>query len=286
MKKLFKRKTKTTEEKKINAPWTKYYGDVPTNLNYFQGTLAEMIENSANKYPELIAYEYYGLNCTYREFYKKVEETAKALKAQGVKENDRVTICMPNTPQGLFAFYAVNMIGAIANVIHPLSAEKEIEFYLNISESEFLITIDISYEKVMKIIDNTKVKKIVVVSAANDFGRPMTFLYWVTKGRKINVKIERDNIIGWKKFIEFGKTFEGNYKCHKTADSVAAILYSGGTTGVPKGIMLSNKNFNSVATQAGLMCHAKTSESVLSIMPIFHCFGLTVCIHTPLVNGM
>lgn len=286
MKKLFKRKTKTTEEKKINAPWTKYYGDVPTNLNYFQGTLAEMIENSANKYPELIAYEYYGLNCTYREFYKKVEETAKALKAQGVKENDRVTICMPNTPQGLFAFYAVNMIGAIANVIHPLSAEKEIEFYLNISESEFLITIDISYEKVMKIIDNTKVKKIVVVSAANDFGRSMTFLYWVTKGRKINVKIERDNIIGWKKFIEFGKTFEGNYKCHKTADSVAAILYSGGTTGVPKGIMLSNKNFNSVATQAGLMCHAKTSESVLSIMPIFHCFGLTVCIHTPLVNGM
>ena len=286
MKKLFKRKTKTTEEKKINAPWTKYYGDVPANLNYFQGTLAEMIENSANKYPELIAYEYYGLNCTYREFYKKVEETAKALKAQGVKENDRVTICMPNTPQGLFAFYAVNMIGAIANVIHPLSAEKEIEFYLNISESEFLITIDISYEKVMRIIDNTKVKKIVVVSAANDFGRPMTFLYWVTKGRKINVKIERDNIISWKKFIESGKTFEGNYKCHKTADSVAAILYSGGTTGVPKGIMLSNKNFNSVATQAGLMCHAKTSESVLSIMPIFHCFGLTVCIHTPLVNGM
>ena len=191
------------ETKTLKAPWTKYYGDVPANLNYFQGTLAEMIEASANKYPELIAYEYYGLTCTYREFYRHVEETAKALKAQGVKENDRVTICMPNTPQGLFAFYVVNMIGAIANVIHPLSAEKEIEFYLNIVECEFLITIDISYEKVMNIIVNTKVKKIIFVSAANDFGRSMTFLYWATKGRKINVKIDRDNIISWEKlFIE------------------------------------------------------------------------------------
>ena len=91
---------------------------------------------------------------------------------------------MPNTPQGVIAFYAVNMIGAIANMIHPLSAEKEIEFYLNVSNSKFLITIDIAYEKVMHIIDNTSVDKMVVVSAAQDFGRSMTFLYWLTKGRK------------------------------------------------------------------------------------------------------
>lgn len=286
MKRLFKRKTKSNEVQEINRPWTKYYGNVPASLNYFQGTLAEMIESSATKYPDLDAYEYYGLSCTFSEFYAHIEETARALKAQGVKENDRVTICMPNTPQALYAFYAVNMIGAVANVIHPLSAEKEIEFYLNISESNFLITIDISYEKIMNIIDNTKVQKMIVVSAANDFGRTMTFLYWLTKGRKINVKIERDNIISWKRFIESGKEYSGNYKCHKTADSVAVILYSGGTTGTPKGIMLSNKNFNAVATQAGLVCHTTPGESVLSIMPIFHCFGLTVCIHTPLSNGM
>lgn len=286
MRKLFKRKTQNNIGLALNAPWTKYYGDVPKSINYFQGTIAEMIEASATKYASLTAYEYYGVTCTYREFYAKIEETAKALKAQGVSENDRVTICMPNTPQGLISFYAVNMIGATANMIHPLSAEKEIEFYLNVSNSKFLITIDIAYEKIMHIIDNTNVEKMVVVSAAQDFGRSMTFLYWLTKGRKIKVKIERDNIMGWKKFIDSGKKYMGNYKCHKTADSIAVILYSGGTTGTPKGIMLSNKNFNAMAEQASAMCNTKPEESVLSIMPIFHGFGLTVCIHTPLYCGM
>ena len=287
MKRLFKRKTQNDDKGiALAAPWSKFYGNVPSKLNYFQGTISEMIEVSANKYADLTAYEYYGIKVSYSEFYKKIEETAKALKAQGVGENDRVTICMPNTPQGLIAFYAVNMVGAIANMIHPLSAEKEIEFYLNVSNCKFLITIDISYEKIMHIIDNTSVEKIVVVSAAQDFGRTMTFLYWLTKGRKINVKIDRNNIIGWKKFIDSGKKYVGNYKCHKAPDSVAVILYSGGTTGTPKGIMLSNRNFNAMAEQASHMCETKPEESVLSIMPIFHGFGLTVCIHTPLSCGM
>ena len=287
MKKLFKRKTQiNNNEMELKTPWDKFYGNVPKSINYFQGTIAEMIELSANKHADLYAYEYYGIKCTYREFYAKIEETAKALKAQGVNENDRVTICMPNTPQGIITFYAVNMVGAIANMIHPLSAEKEIEFYLNISHSKFLLTIDIAYEKIMNIIGNTEVEKMIVVSAAQDFGRSMTFLYWLTKGRKISVKITRNNIIGWKTFIDSGKKYTGNYKCHKTADSVAVILYSGGTTGTPKGIMLTNKNFNAMAEQASSMCEATAKESVLSIMPIFHGFGLTVCIHTPLSTGM
>ncbi len=286
MRKLFKRKTQNNNGIALNAPWTKYYGDIPKNINYFQGTISEMIEMSANKYADFTAYEYYGVTCSYREFVSKIEECAKALKAQGVSENDRVTICMPNTPQGLIAFYAVNMIGAIANMIHPLSAEKEIEFYLNVSNSKFLIAIDIAYEKIMHIIDNTSVEKMVVVSVAQDFGRSMTFLYWLTKGRKINVKIERDNIIGWKRFIDSGKKYVGNYKCHKTPDSAAVILYSGGTTGTPKGIVLSNKNFNAMAEQANAMCQTSPKETVLSILPIFHGFGLTVCIHTPLSSGM
>ena len=286
MRRLFRKKTQNENSGSLNAPWTKYYGSIPSSIKYFQGTISEMIEASSTKYSRLDAYEYYGVTCTYSEFYKKIEETAKALKAQGVSENDRVTICMPNTPQGLIAFYAVNMVGAIANMIHPLSAEKEIEFYLNVAHSKFLIAIDIAYSKIMNIIDNTEVEKMVVVSAAQDFGRSLTFLYWLTKGRKINVKIDRDNIFGWKKFIESGKKYTGNYKCHKSPDSVAVILYSGGTTGTPKGIMLTNKNFNAMAEQASHMCQTTPEESVLSIMPIFHGFGLTVCIHTPLSCGM
>lgn len=286
VKRLFKRKIKNNEVCALEAPWTKFYNDIPKNLNYFQGTISELLGLAVQKHPDLIAYEYYGITCTYKEFLKKIEETAKALKAFGVAENDHITICMPNTPQGIILFYAVNMVGGIASMIHPLSAEKEIEFYLNVTKSKYLFTIDLAYNKIMNIIDESAVLKTVVISPAQDFSRSLTFFYWLKQGRKLNIKLKHENIYGFKQFLAAAKDYQGNYKCHKSSESLALILYSGGTTGTPKGIMLSNKNFNAMAEQASLMCNTKVGESVLAIMPIFHGFGLTVSIHTPLISGM
>lgn len=275
------------KKSKNDRPWINFYNkNVPANLKYPNISIVDLIIKTASDYPENIAYEYFGNKCSYRDLIAKIEIVAKALKSYGVEKNEKVTICMPNTPEGIISFYAVNMIGAVANMIHPLSSENEMEFYLNTAKSKVVICIDVAFEKIYKIKDNTKLEKIIVANAAEDFKIVMSSLYWLKEGRKVKIPHE-PGITLWKTFLKSSNYYKGAYEAHKKAHDAAVILYSGGTTGKPKGILLSNLNFNALAIQSGLMCDpADVGHSVLSIMPIFHGFGLGVCIHTPLHKGM
>lgn len=275
-----------SNKKKKDRPWIDFYeNDVPANLKYPNLSLVDLIRKSADDHPYNIAYEYFGNKCTYYDFMIKIETVAKALKSYGVEKNDRVTICMPNTPEGVISFYAVNMIGAIANMVHPLSSANELEFYLNTSKSKIAICIDIAFEKMYSIKENTRLEKIIIANAAEDFKIVKSSLYWLKEGRKVKFPPD-ENIVMWKTFLRYGSYYQGNYEAHRKAQDAAVILYSGGTTGKPKGILLSNLNFNALVIQSVLMVGGiDGSESVLSIMPIFHGFGLGICIHAPLYVG-
>ena len=277
LKKLFKKISKSESSKE---------DIIPTHLDYPNFTLYEHVEVTAKKFPKYYAYEYYNNLCTYEEFMKKIDNCARALKAEGVKKGDAVTICMPNTPEAITMFYAVNKIGAVCNMIHPLSSAQEIKYYLNLAESKIILTINVSLEKVMSIIDETKVERVVLASPSEEMNGVMSFLYYVTSGRKI--KVEKDSRIKkWKEFISSGKEYTLNTKEDVAMTDTAIILYSGGTTGTPKGIVLSNYNFTALATQGKIMCEpCKEGDTALSIMPIFHGLGLGVCIHIPLTVGM
>ncbi len=270
-----------------STPWVKYYKDVSNHLKYSESSMVGYLLEAVSKYPEDVAYEFYGSTCTYRTFYEQIRETARSLKAQGVKENDKVTICMPNTPSAVIMFYAVNMVGAIACMVHPLSAENEIELYLNESESNFLFVLDLVYEKVRKIVDNTNVNKIVVGSVGDNLKNIKKFIYKF-RSRGETPKIEHtDDIMTWREFLNFGYDYDGEFVCLRKAQDPAVILYSGGTSGSPKGIMLSNYNFNALALASHKMIEQSgPGESILAILPIFHGFGLGVCIHTTLCCGM
>lgn len=274
---------------KKERPWVKYYNKdrIKPNLTYSNTSMVGYLLEAVSRFPEYIAYEYYGKTCTYRELYEKIRNTAKCLRAQGVKDGDKVTICMPNTPEAIIMFYAINMVGAIASMIHPLSAENEIELYLNESESTFLFVLDMVYDKVHNIIDNTKVKKIVIGSVGDNLKTIKKILYKYKSHGKIP-KIElTDDIMTWKEFLNYGYDYDGEYASLKCPNDPAVILYSGGTSGEPKGILLSNLNLNSLALQCHKMIDiANEGTSILSILPIFHGFGLGVCIHTPLCCGM
>ena len=281
-----------------NYPWYKLYKEgVPHTIEYPEGLLVDVIFDTALKYPSLDAIEYYGNKITYKELADKIIDAAKAFKSLGVEEGDIVSICMPNTISAIVSFYAVNMVGAIANMIHPLTSEKEIESFLNNTKSKVILTIDINYKKVLNIINNTYVTKIIVASAGDDLKGLKKLMYNIFKAdvtkavkklRSVFLKAFKNReVITYKKFIKRGSSYYEDYGSTRKKDDTAVILYSGGTSGSPKGIKLTNLSFNALAYQAHYMCDpSKKGDSVLSIMPIFHGFGLGVCIHTPLHIGM
>ncbi len=270
----------------VKAPWLSQMGEVPATLEYFQGSMYEAVERIAEKYPKHIAFDFMGKSTTYKELIERINMCAKSLRTIGVRQGDRVTIAMPNCPQAIYMFYAVNLIGGICNMIHPLSAEKEIEFYLNESKSVTAITLDQFYHKFDHIRANTGIVNIIIASVKDELTRPVKAGYMLTEGRKVE-KIPSDApVIRWKEFTRLSKHCFYRYKVTRSAQDPAVILYSGGTTGTTKGIVLTNLNFNALGQQVVAANQMfRPGDKMLAAMPIFHGFGLGVCIHTMLSQG-
>lgn len=275
-------------DEKITAktPWEGSMGVIPMHLDYFEGSMFDKVKEIADQYPNYIAFDFMSKPTTYKKMVEEIENCAKALKTIGVREGDRVTIALPNCPQAIYMFYAVNLIGGICNMIHPLSAEKEIEFYLNASKSVTAITLDQFYHKFENVRQNTGVTNIIIASVKDELSRPIRAGYMLTEGRKIK-KIPKDApVILWKDFIRMSKYCFYNFKVERRSDDPAVILYSGGTTGTTKGIVLSNKNFNALGQQViATNPMFRPGDKMLAAMPVFHGFGLGVCIHTMLSQG-
>ncbi len=273
--------------KKIKAPWKKFYKKKEMEFEVPDISIYQMLKNSALKYKDLTAINYFGKTLTYEEFLEQIDLAARAFRSQGIRKGDVVTVCMPNTPEGVISFYAINKIGALANMIHPLSGEEEIKEYLLSTNSVMLVMIDLCYEKVKNIIQDTNVYKTIVVSAKDSMPFLMGVGYEVTQGIKIKKPKKSESYLYWKDFIKKALTYEGDYFVESNKNSPAVILHSGGTTGVPKGIVLSNGNFNALAIQAKIVFKTiKPADRLLAIMPIFHGFGLGVSIHAPFYLGM
>lgn len=270
----------------VKTPWIKNLGGVPAHLEYYQGSMYDKVAEIAENYPDYIAYDFMGGKVKYKDFIKKVDDCARALAAIGVKEDERVTICMPNAPQAVIMFYAINKIGAIANMVHPLSSEKEIEFYLKESASVVCITLDQFYGKFERIRGNVPLRSLIITSIKDVLSPVKRKGYYLAQGRKIKKVPANAEIVWWEKFLRDGSHYHGPYHVERKAGDPAVILYSGGTTGTTKGILLSNLNFNALSQQIiATNPMFKPGDKMLAVMPIFHGFGLGVCIHSMLASG-
>ena len=270
-----------------SAPWLAYYGNTPASLDYPHITMYQMLSATARKYPNSTAYVFMGRQTTYSAFMKRIEAAAKGLVNMGIRKGDKVTICMANTPQALDCFYALNRIGAIPNMIHPLSAAKEIAFYLNFSKSKAILTLDQFYCKVAEIVPELEnPTTILIAKVVDELPFPLSTLYPMTKSARAVKKLPKTGYTLWYDMVKAGKDAvlpadEGK------GEDCGAILYSGGTTGTTKGIMLSNLNFNALGLQTIAASGYGTiaGMKMLSIMPVFHGFGLGIGIHTALIGG-
>ena len=271
------------------APWLKYYGNTPASLEYPHKTMYEMVEAAAKRHPNHVAYVFMGKKTTYTEFMKRIQAAAQGLYKMGIRKGDKVTICMANTPQALDCFYALNRIGAIPNMIHPLSAAQEIAFYLNFSQSKAILTLDQFYEKVASIQPQLKnPTTILIAKVADELPIPLNVLYPMTKAARAVKKLPKAGYTLWYDMVKAGKNTK--LPAQKSRyDACGAILYSGGTTGTTKGIMLSNLNFNALGLQtiaaSGFTMDEISDMKMLSVMPVFHGFGLGIGIHTALIAG-
>ena len=273
---------------KPKAPWAKYYKKSDMNITSPNKSLYCFLRDKAKegKYDDNIAISYFGTKRRYRDFFREIDVAAAAFKLHGVKEGDIVTILSANVPEALISFYALNKIGAIVNILHPLLSENEIRDALKNYSTVILVAMDICYSKIKNIIGDTSVYKVVVISAKDSMDFITRIGYEITQGRKIERPSANDLYIYWKDFYSTGINYNADTTVVGLRDTPAVILQSGGSTGTPKGIVLSNGNFNS-ATIAAIRAYPDlcSDDKILGILPIFHGLGLEVGINDALYVG-
>ncbi len=259
-------------------PWLKFYGEVPASIDYPRVTMVEALMQSVSRNPDAVAYDFLDIQSTYRQFARDIDQCAAALASLGLRQGDRMTIALPTIPQGVIAFYAINKIGAVASMIHPLSTAPEIAFYLKISQSRMALILEDHLAK-FKEIEKETALAMVIVTGMNDVpddaaGEPLPF-------ESADPKVKK-----WRRIMA------GSYppvpKSTMGPDDMAAILYSGGTTGQPKGIMLSNYNFISEGLMTSAfrrITHGDKQMVMVASLPIFHGFGLGICCNAVFISG-
>lgn len=274
--------------KRVKSIWYQHQNPDKWVSEYPEYSFYEHFRKGVAQYPDFVALEFQGKKYSYKQLLKNIDSVAASLVSIGIKKGDFVSIITPNTPQALFMIYAVNRIGAVSNMIHPLLSAKEIQEFVENTDSKAILTLDMIYPKFAKIKWNTSVKPKMILAKIADA------LPWYAKPvysakNKLNLTFNSEHdVVYWNDFIKAGENSRGTLPDDDgKADDTAVILYSGGSSGTPKGVMITNMNINSLALHTydigGI--EEVAGKKSLAVMPLFHGFGLVICVHAMLCLG-
>ena len=268
----------------VATPWMESYGEVAPNLDYSEKTISGAVLERAAMEGDFPALTFMGKATPYSRLAVEIDRVAKSFYALGVRPGTRVLVCLPNVPQAVFCLYGLNRIGAIPTMVHPLSAVSELAFYMNEASCSMAVTLDQFYGKFLQVKAQRPVEKIIVCRVSDELAFPLNIGQKLMTERKFP-KVQAPDII-WNEFLKMGESVTDGYIADKDFRTEAVVLFSGGTTGTTKGIMLSDLNFNALAWQTANMANKEVHHSkMLAAMPVFHGFGLGVCIHTLMFIG-
>jgi long-chain acyl-CoA synthetase len=256
--------------------WYKSYAPgVPKTINYEKLLVSEALTRSAKKYPNNTALNYMGNRITYKQLDGMVNQFAKALTALGVKKGDKVAVCLPNLPQTVIANFATLRIGAVAAQNNPLYTERELQYQLNDSDAKVVITLTLLVPRMEKIMSGTKIKKIIGCHIHSYLPFPKKQLFPYVKKAMVKNLETSDTIILFEDLIK--KYDTSPVKEQGKWDELSTLIYTGGTTGVAKGVMLSHKNISCNVQQfvSWFTDLEEGKERLVGTFPIFHSAGYT-----------
>lgn len=267
------------------TPWTKFYGAIREKLDYPGTSISGAVFSVAEKYPDSTALIYMGRRISFKVLSQRIIDFSRTFSFLNVAKGERVAVCLPNIPEAVYSLYGLNRIGAVASFLHPLSAPAELDYYIEELGARYIVTLDSLYKKFSLQTRERKDITFLVVTAGDSLPFIKRGTYRFKNLNNSDTKIYSDNVLKFSKLEKEASKAEDlcdGLSCEDTA----VVLFSGGTTGVPKGVMLSNFSLNAMAMQTAEMSGFDIcGKSMLAAMPMFHGFGLAVCVHTPLISG-
>ena len=267
--------------------WHKSYDpQVPPSIDYERITLPEALQRSARNYPHQVALNMMGKKITYRELDALVNRLASALRDLGVKKGDKVAILLPNIPQGFIACYAVFRLGAVVVMTNPLYTESELEYQLQDSDSTVAISLDLLIPRILKLKDKTGIRTVISCHIRDYLPFPAKQLFPLVKKSMHRKPLPGEEVY---EFTDLIRKFPDQPPAAEVVlDDLGALLYTGGTTGVSKGVMLTHRNLSVNAQQlrAWTFDAVEGRESLMGIFPIFHSAGFTAVMNHCLYRGL
>ncbi|MBU1276039.1 MAG: long-chain fatty acid--CoA ligase [Proteobacteria bacterium] len=271
----------------VRFPWLEHYdSEVSHSLKYPPTDLYSLLAQTAARFPKKAALNFLGKHLSYGKLFSLAEDLAGALAARGIKQGDRVALLMPNCPQFVISYLAVMRLGATAMLLNPLNVERELVFKFKDSGARTLIALDLLSQRVNNIRAEVELDLVVYTGLQDFLPFPKNLLFPLKRAldkQMPKLAIGHDGAT-W----SFKGLLALKAKAPKVEidpESMAALIYSGGTTGISKGIMLSHRALIANLMQACAWVHIGDGDSLLAVLPLFHGFGMSVCMNAPLAHG-